>query len=568
MPHNPHKKSCIPCRDRHIRCDRLTPTCTNCRKSRYMTVCSYEPIKFKFRTLLETSKRKTHRKKKDALRGTFSPPEEQVHQRSVSPGVQGDAEASRSPSHDQISDRQNIDLQTGKVGHDLEAPIILASQSPLQSSLRDPITTAATVVSPSDFGYLPVATTTFPQISTTTALQDTALHETPCSTSSPHTTSDKLEAFIYSFYIETAGPWLDIVSSNRFFGIYVPRMTVSEPALHSACLAYASQVLYLHGRVPREIKEELHDRALRQLTPTFTSSYQGRSAECLLASTVLLRMTEQFLELGEDHQHHLYGSSTLFETELHQLSLFDDNLRNSSFWAYLRGAIRISFLLERPSPFRLEYLSFIESSRGNGQMSDEAYANCMTYFIAELCTLCWSEPGALGSDGEVASRIHRLQGVINEWKSNLPASFNPWYTDFRENDIFPDVRYLAPWHCVAWQFFYAAQVMIAVYLPAIREQSNVFQLTRTLEENVATPSRWLCGVTLSSNDYGVKINGSHLIAWCGQFLTARTEQNMVLHILLSLWEDTKWPNQTCCTRLKDIWNGSRGQWIDNERPST
>ena len=109
-------------------------------------------------------------------------------------------------------------------------------------------------------------------------------------------------------------------------------MATSEPALLSACLAYALQALYLHGRIPVQIKESLHDRALRQLTSMLTSCQKGHHPlGPVLASTILLHMTQQFLELCEDHQHHLYGSSTLFETGFDEWSLFDDSSSSTSF---------------------------------------------------------------------------------------------------------------------------------------------------------------------------------------------------------------------------------------------
>lgn len=224
-------------------------------------------------------------------------------------------------------------------------------------------------------------------------------------------------------------------------------MALTEPALWSACLAYASQVLFLNHRVSLEVKDELHNRALRQLTSLLTLSHKSDSIGAILATTVLLRMTEQFLELDEDHQYHLYGSSTLFENEFHDWSVFDDNTPSISFWAYVRGTIRISFLLEKPSPFDLDRLNIMNSLSQGTKMPDHAYTNAMTYLLAELCTVCWSDSQLVSHEQNAIQKLDELEYAIRLWKDGLPGSFNPWYVDFGDNDTFPDIRYLAPWHC-------------------------------------------------------------------------------------------------------------------------
>jgi hypothetical protein len=224
-------------------------------------------------------------------------------------------------------------------------------------------------------------------------------------------------------------------------------MVMNEPVLLSACLAYASHVLFLHDRVSIQTKEDLHDQALRQLIPR-VSSYREENIDCdlgpILATTVILRMTEQFLELGDDRQHHLYGSSTLFETGYHERSFSSHSPSSTSFWAYLRGSIRISFLLEKPCPSNLDRNDVWKHASEETMLTDDARANVMTYLMAELCTTCWGEPT---SQAATVSNMNHLEHAVSEWKRHLPATFQPWYSRWNESDTFPDVRYLAPWHC-------------------------------------------------------------------------------------------------------------------------
>ena len=67
---------------------------------------------------------------------------------------------------------------------------------------------------------------------------------------------------------------------------------------------------------------------------------------------------------------------------------------------------------------------------------------------------------------------------------------------------------------------------------------------------------------MSSPDVGSNINGTHLVAWCGQFFTGREEQRLLVNHLVEFMDKTKWPNKTCFERLQHIWSGQRKSWVE------
>lgn len=82
------------------------------------------------------------------------------------------------------------------------------------------------------------------------------------------------------------------------------------------------------------------------------------------------------------------------------------------------------------------------------------------------------------------------------------------------------------------------------------------------QTEIISPARLACAVCFSSDDFGAKINGTHLISWCGQFFTGKEEQRILAEFLKKFMEDTKWPNKTCYERLEQIWKGTRQSWSD------
>ena len=62
------------------------------------------------------------------------------------------------------------------------------------------------------------------------------------------------ENAIFQFYVKCAGPWLDIVSLARRLSQRVPRLLLLHLVLFTACLAYASPVMYSMGQLEKAVK--------------------------------------------------------------------------------------------------------------------------------------------------------------------------------------------------------------------------------------------------------------------------------------------------------------------------
>src|ERR1700709_868434 len=80
---------------------------------------------------------------------------------------------------------------------------------------------------------------------------------------------------------------------------------------------------------------------------------------------------------------------------------------------------------------------------------------------------------------------------------------------------------------------------------------------------IVTPTRLLCGLCMSNmTNVGTNLNGSHLMAWCGRFLSGRDEKQRLLNFLTEFSHNTKWPSQVDCTRLEETWAKSKGTWME------
>ena len=159
--------------------------------------------------------------------------------------------------------------------------------------------------------------------------------------------------------------------------------------------------------------------------------------DALLASTVLLRMYEIMKGMGEDHQYHLWGASSL--VSIQKINVNTRNLRHTAFWAFLRQDVTIALATNQPTKLDLEScgveLEFTE-------VDDDVWTNRMTFLLAKTVNFCF------GLQAKTMEGWTKLKGEVDLWRERAPASFKPFYTQPQgiHGEPFPAIWLLFPWH--------------------------------------------------------------------------------------------------------------------------
>lgn len=159
--------------------------------------------------------------------------------------------------------------------------------------------------------------------------------------------------------------------------------------------------------------------------------------DALLAATVLLRMYEIMKGMGEDHQYHLWGASSL--VSIQKINVNTRNLRHTAFWAFLRQDVTIALATNQPTKLDLEScgveLQFTE-------VDDDIWTNRMTFLLSKTVNFCF------GPEEKTMERWSALKGEVDLWKERAPASFKPFYTQPHgvHGEPFPAIWLLFPWH--------------------------------------------------------------------------------------------------------------------------
>lgn len=234
---------------------------------------------------------------------------------------------------------------------------------------------------------------------------------------------------------------LDIVTPERHLSQTVPRLAVYSPVLYYACLSYASNIMNAKGEIDEAVKEDYHCKVIRILIDSLSSVFSPENEPTLLATVVILRMSEQFCEIDKDVRHHLDGASSLFSLRgaSRRWSVYDTDLAGTAFWIYLRESLRLCFLNEEKCQFDL---GLIEEESVFLPASEEVWSNRITLILALACNCGFGNH--TGSDRN--SQSTKLKGLIDLWASSVPDTFRPWSFVDGKFGPFPAIHFLSTWH--------------------------------------------------------------------------------------------------------------------------
>lgn len=234
-----------------------------------------------------------------------------------------------------------------------------------------------------------------------------------------------LEGQLFQFYIEHAGPWLDITSPSLHFASTTPRLALANPVLLLACLAYAARAIHPHC----SLSEQYSGACIKLLIPLLSDEGFVGSDETLLATLVILRHVEQYAEAPQDQAAHLSGAFSL--VALRPEPPPRESLPGAALWTYMRQDIRQALLNRAPPKLKPSHGIHLDNFDGDG--GESSWADRACYLAALACTFAWGD-----TKDEVDESY--LSGLLDRWVDNLPQVYYPYH----ESE--GSVQFLARWH--------------------------------------------------------------------------------------------------------------------------
>lgn len=159
--------------------------------------------------------------------------------------------------------------------------------------------------------------------------------------------------------------------------------------------------------------------------------------DAILATIVILRMSEQHDEYDADRQFHLVPGAFSHYGPIRRSSTMQGGLQEATFYSYVKSDIRVAILGRRGTKLAVDSWPLDNAEPQN----DADWANRVTWLLVQAINLCYG-----GQDIPGLLPRYLLERYVDEWKQDLPDTFDPYYFHEQDTEPFPVIRLLAPWH--------------------------------------------------------------------------------------------------------------------------
>ncbi|RDW84382.1 hypothetical protein BP6252_01972 [Coleophoma cylindrospora] len=336
-------------------------------------------------------------------------------------------------------------------------------------------------------------------------------------------------AEIFRHYIDVLAPWYDLCDSEHLFGNTVPLRALENSTLFRAVIAFSAYHRSKISGYGPVIGLAFHAACVKDLLKVVDNFQLGLRGD-YLAATCLLRDSRK-------QQQHLLGAYLFSSNE--PLNMSHSGLAQAGAWNYLREEITVA--LECNRPVRLGFEFHFNPSES---YTDSMRANIMSHLLARTINHCFHETeDGLANEGRQQS-WQDLQREVSAWKANLPASFDPFSTAVKEENPFPSLWLVHPWHVAAQQYCAIAEILLAIYDP-FSPIDREFVLEQTLK---------VCGLAYTNDNVAARVNVFGPLAYCGKYLQTSRHRQGLMSMLREFALPTAWPVGCIIEDLERCWS--------------
>lgn len=387
-------------------------------------------------------------------------------------------------------------------------------------------------------------------------------------------------------YVSEIAPWLDMFDSERAFGIQVPVLARSSPALLYSILALSAR--HMERKVARARRGrnavggrsstatrlsfdslELYQEAIRLVGPLLEARDPAVVPVC-----TLLCVTEMMSASAQDWRRHLEGCAALFEA--FGVHGFTGGLPQAVFWCYARmdlcgalisdGTEDTLVPIDRWLPPATEPQDAGDIFRNSG--SPDMYANYSVFLCSKACGLIaartrYVELGVTNgcTDQVFKARWLSLWRDLQAWFDQRPLEMRPIQTI--ETSPFPRILF-THWAAISSnQLYHTACILLLGLLP---RSLGPDQRPRGLAGSPIYHVKRVCGISQTNPHHGCLNNAVQPLWIAGRLLTHPTEHSVVLRLLRDIEATTGWGT---CWRIPDLeaaWGYRSGRSQNPSRP--
>lgn len=376
----------------------------------------------------------------------------------------------------------------------------------------------------------------------------------------------RLIQYMQNWVVECA-PYLDKFDHEKHFGISVPIVSETSPALLYALLAFsARQMERKNNWTKNHDSLELYQESIRLLAP----GMQARDAN-MLVTACILAVLELMSGSSKNWRRHIEGCATLFD--LFRVNGFSGGLLQGVFWCYARMEVCGVIISAGTQSTVLPLSKWIPEDDAQtdedefaaslfyrlGRQNSDMHANWAVYLCAKACDLLYKRTKFL----ELQEYYHfeaksfvvqwrRLWHDLQYWRETRPECMLPTMVSEDCNDIFPSILF-AHLPAISCHQVYHAACIIALEM---RPRSEA------VPSPYASPvwhARRVCGISLTNPHKASLINAIQPLYLAGKLLTHTSEHLQMARLLKIIEQTTGWGALWRLRDLEAIWGYQTGE---------
>ncbi|KAK5655674.1 hypothetical protein OQA88_5607 [Cercophora sp. LCS_1] len=313
--------------------------------------------------------------------------------------------------------------------------------------------------------------------------------------------TDITTANLLRHYIQSLAKWLDLCDKDRWFETIVPKIAGTNKVLMHAIFALASRHMHHIGNDIDALSSERYYDSCSELLRSALIYNETVSDSNLFAATIILRVWEEMggklhIQQGLTLEHRLTTVAVAvthhgedcegYILTIHHFvkmggqHLAPRTLGAAAFWVGLRQEIFVAVIKKEPIRILLvpslvnpvlpledrqrSHIGQLEIYGEEDEADDYTLANRAVVHCAEVLNHCFSKTDVPGS------QWHKLKDKIDKWKTHLPDTYRPIFCGRDANEPFSEEWYSQSCHVIGWQHHLLAELFLVRKDPSLPPQ--------------------------------------------------------------------------------------------------
>ncbi|KAK4038855.1 hypothetical protein C8A01DRAFT_47573 [Parachaetomium inaequale] len=372
------------------------------------------------------------------------------------------------------------------------------------------------------------------------------------------------EARLFRHFVEKLAIWLDLCDPYHTFEIIVPQMARDFPVLLKAIFALSARHLgqtHNDDSLKKRYNQlaDTHNEACINIMKDLLMSknYQPVWTEHLFAATIILQVMEEMnaglrdeddeTDVDEAQEAVKRGHLPGMYRFVRERSFEPGTLGAASFWVGLRQEIYSAVTKRQPVCLNLVHPDLVHRSLDEPETDDYTWANMAVVHCADVVNFC-IEP-----EKHELQSWDELDKWNRRWSEKQPPSYDPVFREPQGSAVFPEIWYHRSCQVIGVQHHRLATLFLLEH--RLKPGDSVKADERDeVEERIRETVREICAIGRGNNftPPGV-FTACMAISAFGHYFDRVEEQDAMLAILEQTQKDHARPTESVSLEMLQAW---------------